>query len=82
MEPRRSFARKNGRARWRTDRLRAVRAGEAHAIAGQLIEVWRVMLAASVTRQVVDAEVIGQDEDDVRGSGNGASCYERQEDED
>ena len=55
----------NAGPRGRADRLRAVAAGEAHSLGGHAVEIRRGLVLAAVAGEVVDAEVVGEDEDDV-----------------
>ena len=57
MEARRRFARENRGAGRRTNRLRAIRCRETHAVARELIEVGRVVLLAAVTSEITDAKI-------------------------
>jgi len=70
MQPCRRSARKNGSTGRRTNRLGTIGRREAHAVARELIEIGRIMFFASVTREIVDAKIIRENEHDVRGSGN------------
>src|SRR5262249_46259266 len=45
--------------------LRMVMAGEAHALGGELVDVWRFVVLGALAAQVGPAEVVGEDEDDV-----------------
>ena len=53
----------------RADRAGRVRGREPRALLGERVEVRRVVVLAAVAAQVVDAEVVGEDEDDVRPVG-------------
>ena len=66
VQPRRGFPRHNGRSRWRTDRLRHVRACEPHSFPRQLIQMRSVMLLATVTTEVIYPKIVRKHEYDVR----------------
>jgi len=53
-------------ARWRADRLRAIGRRETHPLRRKFIEMRRRLIFATVAGEVVEAEVVGEDEDDVR----------------
>ena len=57
-------------ARWRANGAAGVKAGEAHALGGQLVEIGRLDPGLAVAPQIPIAEVIGEDEDDA-GLGKG-----------
>ena len=60
------FAGDEHAARRRADGVAAVVAREAHALRGQAVEVWRLDFFLPVAAQLRVAEVVGEDEDDVR----------------
>src|SRR6185503_15621953 len=76
MQASRRFAGEDCGARWGADRLRAISCGEAHAIAGELIEVRRVVFLAPVTSEIVDSKIVRENEDYVRPRGEGGCCCE------
>ena len=61
------------------DRLGAVAAGEAHPLRGEPVEVGRVVVLAAVAAEVVDAQVVGVDQDDVGAVDRGLAGQGRQE---
>ena len=65
MEARRRLAGQQRRPGRRADRFR-VGAGEAQPLPGQAVEARGLVIPAAIAAQVVDAQVVGQDEDDVR----------------
>src|SRR5687767_5740183 len=69
MQPGRRLARQNRRTRRRTNRLCAVGRRETRALGGEPIQVRRAMFLAPVAGEVVDAEIVGEDEDDIRMRG-------------
>lgn len=66
MQAGRGEAGEDGGAGRGTDGKGAIGAGEAGSLGGQAIQVGRAMVGPAVGPQVVDAEVVGQDEDDIR----------------
>ena len=62
----RVLARHERAARGRTDARPGVALGEARAVGRQAVDVWGLYVLATVARQVAVAQVVGQDEDDVR----------------
>src|SRR6185369_14604883 len=58
----------NARARGTAERVRDVAGGEAHATAGEGIEVRRRNVAAALKAEVGEAQIVGEDEDDVRAA--------------
>ena len=50
---------------WRTNCCGGVGVGEPFAFGRQPVDVWGVMSGAPVHAKVIDAEVVGHDEDDV-----------------
>src|SRR5207237_748190 len=62
----RGLAGQDRRARRRANGLRDIGARETGPFSGEAVKIWRVMFAATVTGEVVRAEVIGENEDDVR----------------
>jgi hypothetical protein len=71
-----ALARHQGGARRRAYRSGGVSLREAGAVGGELIEVRRTLVLAAETAEVVDAEVVGEEDHDVRRGLLGA---ERQE---
>src|SRR6185369_7043738 len=56
-----------------------VRVGEANAVCGECIDVWRVDVRGSVAADVAISEIIGEDDDDVGlGAGWGRGCLGEQ----
>ncbi|OPZ04305.1 MAG: hypothetical protein BWZ10_03187 [candidate division BRC1 bacterium ADurb.BinA364] len=52
-------------ARRRADRMGGVAVGEAHAIGGQRVDVWRGDVLATLAAQVGVAQIVGENDDDV-----------------
>ena len=71
-----ALARHQGRTRRRAYRCRGVSLSEAGAVGGELIEVRRALILTTEAAEVVDAEVVGEEDHDVRRGLLGA---ERQE---
>lgn len=46
-----------------------VSGGETHPLPGQTIEIGREMIFAAVAPKVVDAEIVGENEDNIGRSG-------------
>ena len=59
-------------SRGRTDRVRRVRVGEAHALFGQPVDVGGLDLRRPIATQVAVAQIVGQDENDIRQSAAGS----------
>lgn len=65
VQPRRIFPREQRRARRRAHGL-PIRIREPHPLPCELVEVRRVVIGATVAVEIVDAEIVREDEDDVR----------------
>lgn len=82
----RIHARHDGRTRWRTDRACRVRVGELHALLGQAVQVGRLVEIAAERAESGPAQVVRQEEDDIRplglrsGMGRGPCRYENRAD--
>src|SRR5262249_37436248 len=66
--PRSVLAAQQGCPRRLTIGAAGVAAGEAHPLPGQAVNVWRLVVFAAVTGHVGVAEVVGKNEDDIRGT--------------
>ena len=77
MQPPRRLPRQNPRPRRRTDRLRAVAAGKSHSLRRHPIQIWRRLIFAAITRQIVDAQIVGKDQDDVGLFRGGRLCSKK-----
>ena len=62
----RVLAGQDARACRRTERARGISLRQADAAGGQAVEVGRLMILAAEAGEVAAAEVVGQDQDDVR----------------
>ncbi len=60
------LAREDRRPRRRADRLGAVGGGETHAFLCETIQAGRVVVMPPVTVQIVDAQIVAKNENDVR----------------
>ena len=61
-----------------------VKAFEAHTLGGELVEVGRADFALAIRADMADAEVVGEDEDDVglvRRGGEGGLQQDQEEEE-
>ena len=66
-DSRRILAGHDARPRGRADRARGVPRGEPHSLRRQAIDIWRLVEGLRVVAADVHvAQVVGQDEDDVR----------------
>ena len=70
-EARGVFAGHDAGARGRADGTGGVGVGEAHATGGEAVDVGSFVEAAAVEADVAPAEVVDQDEDEVKASGRG-----------
>ena len=71
IQPGRILARMDTCPRRRTDAAGRIRVGEPHALPGQPIQVGSPVDAIAVAAQIGPAQVVGEDEDDVRRRGRG-----------
>ena len=53
-------------ARRRADRLRAIGRRKAHPLRGEFVEIRRRLILAAIAGKIVDAEIIGEDQHDIR----------------
>ncbi len=52
-------------ARWRAIRAARIGLREAHALGGELVEIWQLVEGAAVAREIGPTEVVGEDDDNV-----------------
>ena len=65
LQASRTLAGHQGRAGRRADRSRGVGLGETGAFGGKLVQVGRVLILTAEAAEVVDAEVISEEDDEV-----------------
>ena len=78
------FAGHDAGAGWRADGIGRIGIGEAHALAGEPIDVRRLVEGGAVTAKVGPAEVVDENEDDVGpfgGCGDEGEQQEREEED-
>src|SRR5207249_9586620 len=68
VQTRRRLAGEDSRPRGRADGLGAVGAGKTDALLRETIEVRSVVVLAAIAMEIVNAEVIAENEEDIRGS--------------
>ena len=64
-EPRRIAPRLNRRPGRRTDGAGGVAVGEAHSLPGQPVDVRRLVILAPLARQILPAEIVDEDDDQI-----------------
>ena len=66
---------------WRADRAGGIRIGESHTLPGQPVDIRCFVESAAIAAELIPAEVIGKNQDDIRVDGRGLSMDGEGEDQ-